>query len=165
MPNAVAWWYDLFFTYHDHWLEKGFFVGKDQSLANALFLLYPSRIFGVWLSDPAAPAAASLLANSPAFSSYDVSHPPPKLQLESPLGQCLDDWYYYVFFVGSEAERAAMASVWLRMWRWMWPWEWVTQVNVAKEPCRLTRVLAMERTLTRAFGEAWTPPKTSLTIG
>lgn len=165
MPDAIDWWYKVYFAYHDHWIEKGYFVGNDESLTNALLLLYPSRIFGVWPSDPAAPAATSLLAHSPAFSSYDVSHPPPKLQLESPLGQCFDYESYHVFFVGAEAERGTTAGVWLKSWRWMWPWEWVTQVNVAKEPCRLTRVLPMERTLKRVFGATWTPPETSLTIG
>ncbi|KAF8499351.1 hypothetical protein JB92DRAFT_2982209 [Gautieria morchelliformis] len=165
MPDAIAWWYDIYFAYHDHWLERGIFVGEDQPLINALFLLYPSRFIGVWLSDPSAPAATSLLAKSPSFSSYDVFHPPPKLQLETPLGQCFESWYYYVFFMGSEAERAAVADLWLGTWRWMWPWEWVTQVNVRKEPCRLTRVLTMEGALKRVFGEGWHSPKTSLTVG
>ena len=165
MPDAISWWYDVYFAYHDYWIEKSVFVGKDESLINALFLLYPSRFLGVWLSDPDAPAAVSLLATSPSFSSYDVFHPPPKLQLKTPLGQCFDSSYYYVFFMGSQAERAAMVDVWLGEWRWMWPWEWVTQVNVQKEPCRLTRVLTMEKILKRVFGDEWSSPETSMMIG
>jgi len=163
MPRAIEWYYTLYFAYHDHWLEQDIFVGKDQTLINALFLLYPSRFVSVWLSDPVAPAAVSLLSSS-SFSSYNVYHPPPKAQLESPLGQCLDYWYYYVFFLGSESEREAMTHLWLGTWLWMWPWTWAMQVTTPKEPCRLTRVLSMEGILKRAFGDTWSPPQASVIV-
>ncbi|KAJ7288574.1 hypothetical protein C8J57DRAFT_1280764 [Mycena rebaudengoi] len=43
-PKTITWWRETFYTYHDYYLGLGMFVGKDQTLINALFLLFPSRI-------------------------------------------------------------------------------------------------------------------------
>jgi len=165
MPNAISWWCGAYYAYRDHWLKQDHFVGKDESVNNAILLLYSRKIIGTWLFDPLAPAAVSLLSSSPALSSYDAKHPPPPSLLDSPLGQCLDHRHYYLFFLAFSDERAVMADLWLRRWRWMWPWQWVGQVGVRKEPCRLTRVLPLERTLKERFwGEGWSSPKSDVVV-
>ncbi|KAJ7459706.1 hypothetical protein FB451DRAFT_958551, partial [Mycena latifolia] len=52
-------WCSMFYAYHDYYLAVGMFVGKDQTLINAL-LLFPSRLIGMWLDDPLARAHADL---------------------------------------------------------------------------------------------------------
>ncbi|KAG7441719.1 uncharacterized protein BT62DRAFT_471770 [Guyanagaster necrorhizus] len=37
----------MFYRYHDDYLSQGVFVGDDETLANALFLLFPSRMVTV----------------------------------------------------------------------------------------------------------------------
>jgi hypothetical protein len=73
-PEAIQWWLDTFITYTKHYLAQGFFVGKDQSIMNAIVLLYPERFFTLYARDPRAPA-------SPGLSHYGW------------LGYCSDPWY------------------------------------------------------------------------
>ncbi|KAJ7288524.1 hypothetical protein C8J57DRAFT_1642508 [Mycena rebaudengoi] len=94
-PQTVSWWRSTFYAYHDYYLNLGIFVGKDQTVFNALFLLFPSRIITVWLKDPEAPAHLSL--------SY---------LNEGPLGGCGPEWFYYQFWLASPAERGEMQDIW-----------------------------------------------------
>ncbi|PBK68081.1 hypothetical protein ARMSODRAFT_888221 [Armillaria solidipes] len=45
--QALDWWQRMFYRYHDAYLSQGVFVGDDQTLANALFLLFPSHVLTV----------------------------------------------------------------------------------------------------------------------
>ncbi|KAF8160051.1 hypothetical protein B0H34DRAFT_427668 [Crassisporium funariophilum] len=58
-PSAIAWWSRTFYAYHDHWLSQGMFVGKDQTIYNALFFLFSERMITVWVYDPDSPAHSS----------------------------------------------------------------------------------------------------------
>src|ERR1700722_18913986 len=45
--QTIKWWRSIYFNYHDRYLSREVFVGKDQTLINALFLLNPRRIISV----------------------------------------------------------------------------------------------------------------------
>ncbi|KAJ7196493.1 hypothetical protein GGX14DRAFT_504749 [Mycena pura] len=135
-PRTIAWWRRTFYAYHDHYLALGLFVGKDQTVINALFLLFPSRIIGVWLGDPDAPAHVGLLP----------------LVDEGPLGNCGSEWFYYQFWLAAPAEQAASRADWESNSRWQWGW-WRQ-----RQECRVTRVVAMQDLLRRRFGPDWNPP-------
>ncbi|GJJ08505.1 hypothetical protein Clacol_002723 [Clathrus columnatus] len=162
MTNAIDWLYEAYFAYHNHWLQRGKFVGKDESVFNAIIMLHPSRILGLWLFDPIASKALAILS-SLQFSSYSPQEPPPKEMLSTPLGECHDHNMYHIFFFGGDKERNEMTLSWLNRWRWMWPWEWIRQVSIKKEPCSLTQVLPMQPTLSnRAFNGNWLPPSSNI---
>lgn len=136
-PKTISWWSKVFYTYHDHYLHKGYFVGKDQTLINSLFLLFPSRIFGVWLNDPATRVGI------PHFDS-------------GPLGMCGNSWFYYQFFLASDEDRGMMREKWMKELEgrveWPWKgWEWWMR----RQECRLTRVLWMRSALWDVFGKGW----------
>lgn len=114
-------------------MRLGLFVGKDQTVINALFVLFPSRIISVWLDDPEAPEHQTL----------------PSLD-DGALGNCGLEWFYYQFWLAQPAERDAMRRVWQAKWTWDW-WR-------SRQVCRLTRVSAMKDLLLRTFGKDWTPP-------
>jgi hypothetical protein len=42
--NAIQWWYNEFYRLHDVYLERGFFVGKEQNLMNTLAILNKHRV-------------------------------------------------------------------------------------------------------------------------
>ncbi|KIY42985.1 hypothetical protein FISHEDRAFT_27645, partial [Fistulina hepatica ATCC 64428] len=90
-PDVVSWWQRVFYAYHDYYLAAGMFVGKDQTLINSLFLLFPQRIMVVWLHDDGVPHAGHRLM---------------------PLYRCGADWFYYQFWLASDAARAAMIETW-----------------------------------------------------
>ncbi|CAK5284258.1 unnamed protein product [Mycena citricolor] len=92
--QAISWWKRTYYAYHDHYLSLGLFVGKDQTLINALFFLFPERIVGVWQGDQD-------------FPGYDKSQG---------LGACGSEWYYYQFWLSSPAERAAMRAIFRPHW-------------------------------------------------
>ncbi|KAK0441191.1 uncharacterized protein EV420DRAFT_1120330, partial [Desarmillaria tabescens] len=48
--QALDWWQRMFYRYHDNYISQGIFVGDDQTIANALFLLFPSRVLTVDLN-------------------------------------------------------------------------------------------------------------------
>lgn len=140
-PQTITWWRNVFYAYHDHYLSQGLFVGKDQTLFNALFLLFPSRIITVWLGDPqTAPVLASLMGKG-----Y--------------LGSCGAEWFYYQFFLAGAEERDEMRHMWdaeaeeSGMWDWGWG---------LGQSCRLTEVLGMEGLLRRRFGDRWRSPGKSV---
>ena len=66
--------------YLDHYLSSEFFVGKDQTLINALVLLFPERFITVWYNDPDTPA--HLAKGDGTF-----------------LGQCSNEWFYCQFWL------------------------------------------------------------------
>ncbi|KAJ7758556.1 hypothetical protein DFH07DRAFT_741680 [Mycena maculata] len=134
-PRTVAWWRRTYYAYHDHYLHLGQFVGKDQTLINAIFLLFPSRIIAVWLDDPDAPGHKSL----------------PLIE-DGALGNCGAEWFYYQFWLAQPAEQKAMHELWDTDSRWSWDW-WRK-----RQECRVTRVSAMKDLLQRRFGHDWEPP-------
>ncbi|KAJ7505545.1 hypothetical protein B0H11DRAFT_428335 [Mycena galericulata] len=141
-PQTIAWWRETYYAYHDHYLRRGFFVGKDQNLIHALFLLFPSRIIGVWLDDPDAPAHKELLALDNSAEGF--------------LGTCGENWFYYQFWLASSAARTSMHTIWESAARWSWGgWR-------RRHQCRLTRVVAIEDLLHRQFGDDWQPPISSI---
>jgi len=175
-PHTIKWWRSLYFTYHDRYLSLGIFVGKDQTLINALFLLNPRRIISVWLGDPTPPSPP----NSSALDDKRIHSRGLFGSSESntPLGACGSTWYYYQFFFASESERESMRGRWgsgsgfgmswgrFRFWSWDW-WTGKTNTNTDTSQtddgrCRLTRVVAMDSLLKRVFGEGWTAPASSL---
>ncbi|KAF7365368.1 hypothetical protein MVEN_00409000 [Mycena venus] len=135
-PSTVAWWRRTFYAYHDYYLNLGLFVGKDQTLINAIFLLFPSRVIAVWLDDPESPAHKGML---------------PVVD-EGALGNCGAEWFYYQFWLATPSERVAMRNIWESNARWSWIWWRVRQ------QCRVTRVSSMKDLLKRRFGRDWEPP-------
>ncbi|TFK50758.1 hypothetical protein OE88DRAFT_1680547 [Heliocybe sulcata] len=144
-PSAITWWRKLYYAYHDSYLSQGIFVGKDQTLINALFLLHPSRIITVWFADPHAPNHS---LTSKGWSWWDNG--------EGLLGRCGPTWYYYQWWLAGDAEREAMRQVWGGK-KWWW---WGSGKD--EEKCRDTRVLGMKGLLRREFGESWNPPSPSI---
>ncbi|KAJ4483759.1 hypothetical protein J3R30DRAFT_1828569 [Lentinula aciculospora] len=136
-PQTVQWWKELFYLYHDYYLTQGIFVGKDQTLINALFLLFPFRVITVWVSDPDAPVHQGLVSS-----------------IEGPLGSCGDDWYYYQFWLSDVQTRNRMRKLWNSK-AWLQWWK-------ERTTCRLTRILTIEEVLNRRFGANWTPPTATL---
>ncbi|KAF8805232.1 hypothetical protein BYT27DRAFT_7169395 [Phlegmacium glaucopus] len=142
--SSVEWFSRVYYAYHDHYLKNGFFVGIDQDIFNALLLLFPERIFTVWLNDPRAPARQGIV-------------PSPSLKpssLESGfLGECGPEWFYYQFWFADRTARHEMRRIWISEERWrMWGW-WQD-----RKACRLTGAIPMMDVIQRSFGESWQPP-------
>ncbi|KAJ7696016.1 hypothetical protein B0H17DRAFT_1131191 [Mycena rosella] len=135
-PRTVAWWRRTFYAYHDHYLKMNIFVGKDQTLINAIFLLFPSRFITVWLADPEAPAHIGI----------------PNTGSGGALGNCGPEWFYYQWWLSPVVERRAMCEIWNSNTRWSWDW-WRQ-----RQQCRMTRVSAMKDLLQRQFGNGWESP-------
>ncbi|KAF7297724.1 hypothetical protein MKEN_01395900 [Mycena kentingensis (nom. inval.)] len=138
-PEAISWWRTVFYAYHDAYLARGLFVGKDQNLIFALFLLFPERILAVWQDDPDAPAAA-------------------KHEYEDLLGTCGANWFYYQFWLASDATQDAMRRIWLAEARSWLSWGWWRE----RSACRVTRVVAVRELLARQLGRGWRPPASNL---
>lgn len=118
------------------------FVGKDQTLINALIFLFPSRFATVWLFDQEASAHKGVPDNS-----------------ETPLGTCGSSWFYYQWWLASAEEQEKTAGIWMRVEDYSkesWS-RWRTR-------CRVTRVMGMDMVLKRQFGRIWTHPSSSFTI-
>lgn len=148
---AITWWKNLYYTYHDAYLANNIFVGKDQTLINSLFLLFPGRIISVWFGDPSANSntAANDKTHSRAFTTSNT------MRL-NPFTNCGSEWFYYQWWFSSPASRETMADYWLQhapLWEWLW-----------KGRCELRSLLLMEEVLKRksVFGPEWTAPKASL---
>lgn len=116
------------------------FVGKDQTLINALFLLFPQRLITMWFWDPDAPAHIA----------------PPIHSEEGALGACDNTWFYYQFWLAGPRERVAMRGVWDASAKWKWDF-WRTSRS-----CRVTRLRGMREVLSWRFGDGWTPPMASI---
>lgn len=133
----------MFYAYHNYYLSLGLFVGKDQTLINSLFLLFPERIITVWYRDLLAPAHSGV--NS--------------LPDEGFLGACGGEWWYYQFWLSGGVERDEMSETWIKRpsqntWKW---WR-------SRQKCRLTGVLALQDLLQRQFGKSWKPPTKNLLV-
>ncbi|KAF4614672.1 hypothetical protein D9613_002550 [Agrocybe pediades] len=141
-PKAIDWFARTFYAYHDHYLSLEEFLGKDESLINSLFLLFPERFITVWHNDPQAPAYLALKRTSPE---------------DSFLGQCGSVWHYYQFWLAHPSAQTAMRNLWIRnaiKWR-LWGW-WR---HVDRTPCQETRVLDMKDVLRRRLGAGWNAPQ------
>ncbi|KAI0311726.1 hypothetical protein OF83DRAFT_1177296 [Amylostereum chailletii] len=131
-PAAVENYRHLYYAYHDVYLSRSVFVGKDQTLINQLLLLFPAHFFTVWLRDPAAPAARTVPWGT-----------------SSPLGACGDHWWFYQWWLAAEADRERMADVWFEREHPPW-WKGTAR-------CRDTRLLTMEQLWRTVFGRSWAP--------
>ncbi|KAK7472360.1 hypothetical protein VKT23_000477 [Stygiomarasmius scandens] len=141
-PEAVRWWRRTFYAYHDHYLNMGLFVGKDQTVFNSIILLYSSRMISVWLNDLEAPAHKGLIHGIDAGT----------------LGKCGSEWYYYEFFLADAFTRQRMREIWADESDSTWSlWK-------SRQSCRVTRLLSMGELLTRQFGSKWTPPEATVPI-
>lgn len=140
MPASITWFRRVFYTYHNHYLSEDKFVGKDQTLFNSIFLLFPARFFGVSLWDSSSPAHAGIPWNA-----------------DTALGTCGNTWYYYEWWLANKETRDEMAEIWLtdahrksRGWNGFWK----TSVR-----CREGDALGMQGILKRQFGSGWVAPK------
>jgi len=143
-PSTVAWWARTFYAYHDYYISKHLFVGKDQTVFNAVLLLFNERIITVWVSDPKAPVADAGLGF---FLGKNV------------LGSCGPEWYYYQFWLSIRQTRDEMRKIWLEKDREAQIARWWKKKIL---PCRLTRVLALDTLLEQTFGEGWKAPVPTL---
>ena len=147
-PSTVAWWARTFYAYHDYYSSKNIFVGKDQTVFNALLVLFNKRIITVWVNDPEAPAASI----GRGFESLISFH------RNNVLGSCGPEWYYYQFWFSNRQTRDEMRKIWLENDREPQNARWWKM----KLQCRLTRVLALSSLLKRTFGEEWEAPTPTL---
>ncbi|KDR69864.1 hypothetical protein GALMADRAFT_77116 [Galerina marginata CBS 339.88] len=140
-PAAIDWFARTFYAYHDHYLSLEIFIGKDISLINTLFFLFPEHFITVWHNDPDAPAHLALHRTDPE---------------DSFLGQCGSAWHYYQFWLSDTSTKEAMRDLWIRnatRWR-LWGW-WR---SVDKTRCQDTRVLGVVDVLKRQLGAGWRAP-------
>ena len=98
-PSAAKWWSKTFYAYHDYYLSLSYFVGKDQTVFNALFFLYPERFIAMYYGDM------------------------PYID-QGPYGACGYGWWYYHFWFGDEEGKRWDRESWLsklgmgwRFWR------------------------------------------------
>ncbi|KAF8959203.1 hypothetical protein BDZ97DRAFT_1667478 [Flammula alnicola] len=146
-PTAIDWWARTFYTYHDSYLSFEIFIGKDQSLINALFLLFPSRFITVWYNDPDAPTHVALNRTNPE---------------ESFLGQCDSEWFYYQLWLADAQTQDAMREQWIQSAQKWRLWGWWNPRDTTR--CQDTRVLSMTEVLKRRLGEGWNPPGRSVNV-
>ncbi|KAF8183152.1 hypothetical protein BJ912DRAFT_1023254 [Pholiota molesta] len=129
--------------------EGSFFGGApaaDQTLINALLLLFPERFRTVYYREALAPAHTRWPVLVPYF---DAGY----------LGAC-----------GSECKRgggAQMRDRWIadaiegRSWKEKWrAWAWWRE----RQRCRMTRTRGLEEVFRDVFGNEWTPPPRKLVI-
>jgi hypothetical protein len=138
-PSTMAWWARTFYAYHDYYTSKHLFVGKDQTVFNALLVLFNERIITVWVNDPKAPAANIGHGFQPLKNFYRKNF----------LGSCGNEWFYYQFWLSDRQTRDEMRKIWL-------------EPQGARKTCRFTRVLALDALLKRTFGEEWKAPVPTL---
>lgn len=120
------------------------FVGKDQTVFNALLMLFNERIITLWLEDPEAPAATI----GRGFESLKSLH------RNNVLGACGSEWYYYQFWLSDRQTRDEMRKIWSQYDREPENARWWKM----RLQCRMTRVLALGSVLKRTFGEEWKAP-------
>ncbi|KLO20679.1 hypothetical protein SCHPADRAFT_816395 [Schizopora paradoxa] len=149
MSKSILWLERYYYAYLNHYLNEGFLsAGKGEALMNSLLLLHPENFITVWHGDPAAPSAVYNPANSFRNDSELI------------LGDCGNPRHYYQFFLASSAERDANREIWDSAWNWkFWELEKWTRI---RESCRLTKILAIQWTLRRRFGEMWRSPAQSV---
>ncbi|TFK97541.1 hypothetical protein BDV98DRAFT_513603 [Pterulicium gracile] len=171
-PSAVHWYNSVYIAYHDYWLSKNLFVGKDQNLINALFLLFPSRFFTVFYDDEDPYAAA----HQPYTSIFDQRwwrarwkdwHFAGAYAASRALGKCGSECYYYKFFFAAQGEREVAQDHWLGDHDGWDRWPFGTEHGMDRhDRCRLTKATGFEKLLSRhdRFGPGWTPPTRHLNV-
>lgn len=149
MSKSVLWFERYYYAYLNHYLDHGHLsVGRGEALINSLLLIHPENFITVWHGDPAAPS--SVYNPTDSFRN----------DTELILGDCGSPRRYSQFFLASSAERYANRAIWDGVWNWkFWELEKWTRV---RESCRLTRILAMQWTLRRRFGDMWRSPAQSV---
>ncbi|KDR75458.1 hypothetical protein GALMADRAFT_69081 [Galerina marginata CBS 339.88] len=147
--STIEWFSRVFYAYHKHYLSRGYFVGIDQDLFNALFLLFPERIFTVWTNDPSAPAHQGVTPSPSLMPSLERGF----------LGECGAEWFYYQFWLADQPTRDTMRTIWLKEERWRKSGWWHE-----RKLCRLTRAMPMLEALRVSFGKGWNPPPKKLFI-
>ena len=140
----MTWWARTFYAYHDYYTSKHLFVGKDQTVFNAILALFNERIITVWVYDAEAPAVNTGLG----FQSLRFFY------RGNPLGSCGPEWYYYQFWLSDRQTRDAMRDIWIENEREPENDRWWKM----KLRCRFTRVLALNALLKQTFGEDWNTP-------
>jgi len=164
-PSAISWWSRTYYTYHDYYLGHWYFVGKDQTLINAILLMYPKRIITMWYLDPESPArlAAVARANPDVPPSSLATAPrhrfPATLFASGYLGACGPEWYYYQFWLSNRKTRDEARELWLDNDLW-WPWRtWASWRE--PERCPMTELVGLEQLLRRdsVFGPEWKIPE------
>ncbi|PPQ92596.1 hypothetical protein CVT25_007288 [Psilocybe cyanescens] len=148
-PSTIAWFAKIFYAYHDYYISQGLFVGIDQDVFNALFLLYPQRMFTVWMNDPDAPAHQGVTESPSLIPSLERGF----------LGECGAEWYYYQFWLADYSTRNSMRRMWMKEERWRKSGWWKERTL-----CRLTRARSMMDILRTSFGVDWEPPRRNLEI-
>ncbi|KAF9222340.1 hypothetical protein BS17DRAFT_708690 [Gyrodon lividus] len=153
---SIRWWREIYYSYHNEYLSRGIFVGKDQTLINAILLLYPERFGTVWVHDPLT------LANSTTGVQMDLEG-----------GRCGSTWYYFEWWLASQSEREAMKRSWdssvasgRRWWKALWLFLGRTEVlketdsRYDQQGCRMADALLIESMLRRedVFGPQWQIP-------
>lgn len=115
-----------------------YFVGKDQTLINALFMLHPQRFFTVVAPVRMALLPPSSLAPLPSSTNTNTNTQTPSsapgpltrlrvaasaklwAALRGPAGgACGDEWFYYQFWLAGRGERRAMRAAWGGGGGWM----------------------------------------------
>ena len=151
----MAWWARTFYAYHDYYISKRLFVGKDQTVFNSVLVLFNERIIAVWAYDHKAPAADTGLGfQSLKFFQRRADDP-------RPLGACgLLYWHYYQFWLSDRQTRDEMRKIWIDQEKE--PEDADTRWWKMKLQCRFTRVLAINALLKQTLGEGWVPPVPTL---
>ena len=153
--SAVSWYKSVFYAYHNAYISPArgpHFVGKDESVMNAIMLLFPERFITVWAKNP-----------NPQL--VDEAYPTDHLPSELPLGTCGNPSTFYQFFLASSPARDIMienfktdTSIW-HNWPWKWkPMEWFHHRN----NCQLPKTLGMIYVLKNTFGKGWQSPDSSI---
>ncbi|KAH7907511.1 hypothetical protein BJ138DRAFT_494138 [Hygrophoropsis aurantiaca] len=123
---SIAWWRSVYYAYHDAYRARGIFVGKDQTLMNALLLLFPDRFATVWLRDPIAPPNQAPL--QPQLSTNTTRALTTSTSEWNPEdGRCGNTWYYFEWWLASTRERKTMDDAWSAKGervRWWWEVLW-----------------------------------------
>ena len=148
-PSTIEWFSKIFYAYHYYYLSRNLFVGIDQDIFNSLFLLFPERIFTVWMNDPLAPAHQGITPSPSLVPSLERGF----------LGECGAEWFYYQFWLADAQTRDEMRKIWIGEERWRKSGWWQE-----RKLCRLTGAMSMMDVLRRAFGADWNPPMKSLVV-
>ncbi|KAH9484941.1 hypothetical protein JR316_0001845 [Psilocybe cubensis] len=151
-PSTIAWFSKTFYAYHDYYISQWMFVGIDQDVFNSLFLLFPERIFTIWVKDQKAP-------KSPVHHGMAPSKVIPGLHLGYYSGECGDPWFYYQFWLSDRRTRDEMRMIWIEEAQWK-RLRWWTERRL----CQMTKPRSMMDILKSSFGADWNPPQRNVDI-
>ncbi|KAF9047675.1 hypothetical protein BJ165DRAFT_1368597 [Panaeolus papilionaceus] len=161
-PRAIDWFARTFYAYHKYYLSFELFVGKDQTVINALFLLFPDRFITVYERDVSAPAFKELNINNPSPNLNPIPNPSDP-EHTGYLGQCNSEWFYYQFMFADQDTREKAKKLWINKERSRWRlWGWWKSKDLRE--CRETRILDMKGALRKVFGDGWNGAAQSLKV-